>query len=78
MSASDEDHMAQALQLARRGLRIFQSHGTDDPLLPYIVAERLRLLWEGAAADVTFEGFRGGHEIPQGVMNELAAFLRAL
>lgn len=72
-----EDEWA-PLFAARRGLRVFQSHGTDDPLLPYLVAERLRLLWENAGADVTFEGFRGGHEIPPQVMSELGAFLRAV
>jgi phospholipase/carboxylesterase len=63
---------------ARRGLRIFQSHGSEDPLLPYVVAERLRMLWENAGADVTFEGFRGGHDLPPPVMRGLAEFLRAL
>jgi phospholipase/carboxylesterase len=61
---------------ARRGLPVFMSHGTGDPLLPYVVAERLRLFFEDAGADVTFEGFRGGHELPPAVMNGLGAFLR--
>jgi len=49
---------------ARRGFRVFQSHGAADPLLPYLFAERLRFMWEEAGADVTFVGFSGGHEIP--------------
>jgi phospholipase/carboxylesterase len=63
---------------ARRGLRVFQSHGTADPILPYMVAQRLRLLWEDAGADVTFEPFRGGHEVPPAVLGGLGAFLRQL
>ncbi len=59
----------------RRGLRVFQSHGRHDPLLPYAAAERLRLLWESARADVTFVAFDGGHEIPPPVMDGLERFL---
>jgi len=39
------------------------------------VAERLRLLWEDAGADVTFVGFRGGHAIPPEVQDAAAEFL---
>ncbi len=60
---------------SRRGLRVFQSHGTRDPLLPFAFAERLRdaLVREGLL--VTFEAFASGHTIPPSVM---AAFDRWL
>jgi phospholipase/carboxylesterase len=61
----------------RRGLKVFQSHGTLDPILPYGIAERLRLLWEEAGADVTFVSFEGGHEIPPPVVAEAERFLAA-
>lgn len=61
----------------RRGLKVFQSHGTRDPILPYGIAERVRLLWEQAGADVTFVGFEGGHEIPPPVVVEAERFLAA-
>ena len=60
---------------ARRGLRVFQSHGTEDPLLPYFVAERMRMMWEAAGADVTFVGFPGGHEIPREAVSGAERFL---
>jgi phospholipase/carboxylesterase len=62
----------------RRGLRVFQSHGTQDPLLPHETAIRLRALWEEGGADVTFVAFAGGHEIPPLVLGELATFLGSL
>jgi phospholipase/carboxylesterase len=60
---------------ARRGLRVFQSHGRADPLLPYAVAERLRMLWEDGGADVEFVGFGGGHELPPEVLDALGGWL---
>jgi phospholipase/carboxylesterase len=64
------------LNLARRdsrcpGLRVFISHGLEDPVLPYSVAhgeisERIRAL----GASLTFRTFSGVHEIPQDVASE--------
>src|SRR5579871_6376615 len=62
----------------RRGLRVLQSHGHDDPLLPFAAAERLRDLLAASGLDVEFVPFRGGHEIPDGVLERLGAFLRAV
>jgi phospholipase/carboxylesterase len=62
----------------RRGLRVFQSHGKQDPLLTYDGAEKLRdLLTEGGLA-VEFHAFRGGHEIPPEVLRALDEFLSGL
>jgi len=61
---------------SRRGLRVFQSHGRQDPLLPHALAERLRLLLEEGGADVRFVSFSGEHEIPDVVLEELSAYLR--
>jgi len=60
---------------ARSALPVFQSHGRQDPLLPYATAERLCELWRGAGATVDFVPFHGGHEIPQPVLDRLGAFL---
>lgn len=48
----------------RNGLRVLQSHGTTDPLLPFRAAEWLRDLLESAGADVRFLSFPGPHTIP--------------
>ena len=60
---------------ARKGLPVFQSHGTRDPLLTFEAAEKLRDLLLEAGLGVEFHPFRGGHEIHADVMAQLAAFL---
>jgi phospholipase/carboxylesterase len=60
---------------ARRGLPVFQSHGAQDPLLPFFAAERLRDLLSSAELAVEWVPFSGGHEIPFGVLRALSAFL---
>jgi phospholipase/carboxylesterase len=59
------------------GTPIFQSHGRSDALLPFNVAASLRDKLKTAGALVEWHQFVGGHEIPPGVLAELATFLRA-
>lgn len=59
----------------RRGLRVFQSHGTYDEILPYVGAERLRDLLVQAGLLVEWHSFRGGHEIPEPVLKQLGQFV---
>ena len=63
---------------ARKGLPVFQSHGTDDPLLPHETATQLRdsLLHHGLP--VRWHEFPGGHEIPLSVLDRLGPFLSNL
>lgn len=49
---------------ARKGLRVFQSHGQHDPLLPFFIAEALRDTLKQGGLSVDFLPFRGAHEIP--------------
>lgn len=51
------------------GLRVFQSHGRSDPLLPFAAAESLAEQLSAAGADVKFVPFRGQHEIPDEALN---------
>ncbi len=60
---------------ARAGLRVFQSHGTRDPLLPHALAERLRDDLGKAGARIDWVSFRGAHEIPREVLVGLSSFL---
>ncbi len=60
---------------ARAGLRVFQSHGTEDPLLAFMAAEWLRDLLSQAGCKVEFLPFRGGHTIPMNVLEKLSTFL---
>jgi phospholipase/carboxylesterase len=62
----------------RRSLPVFQSHGTDDPLLPFAVAERLRDMLREAGLEVTWVPFRGGHGIAPGVLARLGTFLQTV
>jgi len=59
----------------RRGLAIFQSHGTQDPLLAFSTAERLRDLFVKGGLSVDWHPFPGGHEIPFPVLQGLQSFL---
>ena len=59
----------------RAGLPVFQSHGIQDPILPYVMAERLRDELTHAGLSVEWHSFRGGHEIPEAVLRQLSSFV---
>ena len=59
----------------RRGLPVFQSHGTQDDILPHIGAERLRDALNQTGLAVEWHSFRGGHEIPDAVLQQLSVFI---
>ncbi|HLV65917.1 MAG TPA: hypothetical protein VKY73_08890, partial [Polyangiaceae bacterium] len=61
---------------ARRGLRVVQSHGRADPILPYANAEALRDLLVAAGLAVEFCPFAGGHGIPDAALERLSALLQ--
>lgn len=71
------EHEWLPLMPRRAGLRVVQSHGRLDPLLPFSIAERLRNELTAAGLDVTFIPFNGGHEIPGSVFTALEALLGA-
>ena len=64
------------LMSSRKDLRVFQSHGTQDPILPFPLAERLRHVLEEAGMRVSFTEFDGGHGIPPEVMRDLGTWLK--
>lgn len=59
----------------RKGLPVFQSHGTQDQILAYVMAERLRDEFAQAGTKIEWHPFRGGHEIPGPVLRQLGVFL---
>ena len=59
----------------RAGLPVFQSHGRQDPLLPYALAEALRDLLTGAGLSVDFHAFDGEHTIAAEVLEALPPWL---
>jgi len=59
----------------RKGLPVFQSHGTLDDTLAHIGAERLRDALSQSGLAVEWHSFRGGHEIPEPVLRRLSGFI---
>jgi phospholipase/carboxylesterase len=64
-----------SLMPKRKGLPVFQSHGMQDEILPYMGAERLRDTLSQSGLAVEWHRFRGGHEIPEPVIQRLGVFL---
>ncbi|KAA5540962.1 lysophospholipase [Roseiconus nitratireducens] len=58
--------------------RVYQSHGTIDPILPYSSAERLRDLLGAAGIDAEFHSFEGPHTIDLDSIVATAQTLRSL
>lgn len=63
---------------ARKGLPVFQSHGSEDQILRFDAAEKLRSLLEESGLKVTWAPFRGGHGIPLEVLEGFGRWLLGL
>ncbi|MFP6764644.1 MAG: hypothetical protein VB858_13540 [Planctomycetaceae bacterium] len=62
--------------IAKRGpLRVLQSHGKTDPILPFQAATELRDLFAQAAFDGEFIEFAGVHTIPAEALDRFADLL---
>ncbi|HEY3501006.1 MAG TPA: hypothetical protein VGK73_40210 [Polyangiaceae bacterium] len=62
----------------RTGMRVLQSHGRADPILPYAGAEWLKELLQAGGLDVEFVPFAGGHGIPDSVLERLGPFVETV
>jgi phospholipase/carboxylesterase len=73
-------HEPEWKQLAAKhsDLRVLQSHGTEDPILPFDAAKWLRDLLQSAGANLEFIPFAGGHQIPFEVFEGFAVLLQQL
>lgn len=60
------------LAARRRGLKVLQSHGTQDPILPYAAALELKKVLVEAGLSLDFVSFHGGHGIDGEVVEKLA------
>ncbi len=54
---------------------VFQSHGTDDSILPYSEGIALSRVLGNAGFNVNFAEFSGGHEIPTSIVTHIAGVL---
>ena len=59
----------------RQRLPVLQSHGHEDPILPFFLAEQLHDLLSQAGLPIEWVDFQGGHEIPPIVLDRVGAFL---
>ncbi|WP_437230994.1 alpha/beta hydrolase [Planctomicrobium sp. SH661] len=73
---SEEDWNARNHQL--KDVPVIQSHGREDPILPYEAAIWLRDLFLTGAAKLDFFGFRGPHTIPREAVNATGQLLERL
>ena len=62
----------------RKGLRVLQSHGRQDPILPFEEAEALCQLLREAGLVVDFLPFDGPHTIPEEALERLGELLTSL
>jgi phospholipase/carboxylesterase len=65
------------LMPSRRGLPVVQSHGMEDPLLPFSLAEALRDAMTEAGLAVKWIPFHGGHGVPPAAMAAVGELLRS-
>ena len=67
-------------QLSSRlaNVRVYQSHGMIDPILPYSSAERLRDLIAKAGIDAEFHPFMGPHTIDAESISRTAVLLKEM
>lgn len=57
---------------------VFLSHGSSDPVLPFLGANRLKSILEDSGYQVAWVPFAGRHAIPRSVIEQLNTFLDAL
>ncbi len=62
--------------MAKLGAPIMVSHGSQDPILPFAASEGLRDELRAAGLEVDWLEFRGGHAIPQQVLEKASSFIR--
>ena len=60
------------LAIAHPHCSVLQSHGHEDPLLPWGAAMELSQMLSDAGFDVDFVPFHGGHTIPMNVLQKLS------
>ncbi len=57
------------------GMHFFQSHGKNDPILPFPYAVKLEHLLTSNGLEGHLHAFEGGHEIPPSTISSLSRFL---
>lgn len=55
----------------KKGMRVVQFHGTQDPVLPYQQGQMLKAVFEKGGCTHSFHTFQGGHNLPQDAISKL-------
>ena len=63
---------------ANQSTPIFMAHGTQDPVVPYMMGDETRLLLEGAGYKVEWHGYPMPHSLCQEEVTDLRGFLRKI
>jgi phospholipase/carboxylesterase len=63
------------LAAERGGMRVLQSHGRHDSILPFSLGSALRDLLQEGGNEVEFMEFEGDHEIPLEVLHRMVWFI---
>jgi phospholipase/carboxylesterase len=66
----DEEHLAEEVLSAGKGLRVFIAHVQDDPSVEFKSGINARGILEKHGYEVTFHEFEGGHRVPQEPLRE--------
>jgi phospholipase/carboxylesterase len=71
-------HQNKWMTLAKEksGFEFFQSHGNDDPILPFPMAKKLNQLLNDSGMKGKLHAFTGGHTIPPAMLNPINEYLR--
>jgi len=62
----------------RKGLKVLQSHGLSDPILPFLLGQWVNSLLSQAGLQVDFCSFQGGHTIPETTITKFLSLLNSL
>jgi phospholipase/carboxylesterase len=73
----DEENLKK-LASKHHGQKFYQSHGTHDSVLDYNQAKRLEEMLVASGWQGSLDSFRGGHEIPISVLQNVGHFLKKL
>jgi phospholipase/carboxylesterase len=65
------------LDRAAPTLRVFIAHGSRDAVVKPAASEKARSFLEKAGFQMTFQAFRGGHELPAALFRDLLAWIGA-
>ncbi len=65
----------QNLAHQRKNAQIFMSHGELDPVLPHKGSVKLQSFFEKNEIKTQFVSFRGGHEIPNSVLQKMKKYI---